>query len=223
MKYKGYIFDLDGVLIDSSKIHYDGLRKVLSRYDKVVDFETYLKRYFGKRGEDTLELIFGEGKISPDEAKSLSDEVDSHFVEMVGEIGVLIPGALEFVRALKEAGEKVALATSALRKNVDAFLNAFSFQGVFDAEVCADDVSIGKPEPEVFLKAALQLNEDPQKCVIFEDSFPGVIAAKAAGATCVALLTTTSRDALKAADYFINDFLDDRLKKIVPLKNKVKV
>jgi len=223
LKFKGYIFDLDGVLIDSSKIHFMGWKKVLGRFNMDLDYETFRKNYFGKRGQDTLELIFGEEKFSPEEAKRISDEVDSNFVGTVAEVGVPINGALEFVRLLKESGEKIALATSAPRQNVDAFLDAFSLRGVFDAEVCGDDVSKGKPDPEVFLKAMLQLGENQKECVVFEDSLPGVAAAKASGAICVALLTTASREVLKAADYFIEDFKDREIKKIISLNRKVKV
>lgn len=223
MKYKGFIFDLDGVLIDSSRIHYNGWRKVLSRFNHDLDYETFRRNYFGKRGQEVLEMIFGKGKFSSEEAKKISDEVDSNFVKNVADAGVPVRGALEVVRLLKESGEKVALATSAPRQNVNTFLDAFSLHGVFDAEVCGDDVARGKPNPEVFLKAAAQLNENPKDCVVFEDSLPGVTAAKAAGTTCVAVLTTTSREVLKAADYFIEDFLDKEIKKIVPSENKVKV
>ena len=223
MKYRGFIFDLDGVLIDSSKIHYVGWRNVLHKFGRDLDYETFRSKYFGKRGQETLDMIFGNGKFSVAESKKISDEVDSNFVSMVGEIGTPIRGALEFVRLLKDSGGKIALATSAPRQNVDAFLDAFSLHGIFDAEVCGDDVSRGKPDPEAFLKAALELNEDPGDCVVFEDSLPGVTAAKGAGTTCVALLTTASREDLAAADYFIEDFLDNQMKTIIPLKNKVKV
>jgi HAD superfamily hydrolase (TIGR01509 family) len=223
LKYRGFIFDLDGVLIDSSKIHFAGWKEVLSGFGKELDYETFRKNYFGKRGQETLVIIFGGNKFSPDKAKEISDEVDSNFVKTVSDVGEPIKGALEFVRSLKESGEKVALATSAPRQNVDAFLAAFSLRGIFDVEICGDDVSKGKPDPEVFQKAASGLDLNPRDCVVFEDSFPGVTAAKAAGATCVALLTTTSREVLKAADYFIEDFLDVELRKVIPQNKKVKV
>ncbi len=215
MKYKGFLFDLDGVLIDSSKIHFVGWKKVLNSLGKDIDYETFRTACFGKRGVDTLELFFPKGKFSDEEVKRLSDEVDSNFVSTVAEVGVPINGALEFLQTLRRSGEKVALATSAPRQNVDAFLDAFRLRGVFGAEVCGDDVTKGKPDPEVFLKAAFQLGEDPAHCVVFEDSLPGVTAAKAAGAACVALLTTTTADVLRAADFFIKDFSDETLKKII--------
>jgi len=215
LEYRGFIFDLDGVLVDSSRIHYDGWRKVLSSFNKELDYDTFQKKYFGKRAPETLEMIFGKGIFSAEEAKRISDEVDSNFAKTVSEVGVPIRGALEFVRSLRKSGMKVALATSAPRQNVEAFLDAFSFRGIFKAEVCGDDVLRGKPDPEVFLKAASRMNEDPKDCVVFEDSLPGVTAAKAAGATCVALLTTTSREVLKSADYFIEDFVDKELEKII--------
>lgn len=215
MKYRGYIFDLDGVLIDSSKIHYLGWKAVLNRLGADMDYETFRAEHFGRRGVDTLEKFFGKGKFSESEIKTLSDEVDSNFVETVADDVVPIKGALEFVRALKKSGAKLALATSAPRQNVDAFLRAFRLHGEFDVEICADDVSAGKPDPEAFLKAASELNEVPEECVVFEDSVPGVTAAKAAGAVCVALLTTTTREALSEADFFIRDFSDETLKRIV--------
>ncbi len=223
MKYKGFIFDLDGVLVDSSKIHYAGWRKFLNSRDRDFDYQTFLKNYFGKRGQDTLDQVFGKGKFSTAEARKISDEIDSNFVSKVAEMGVPVRGALGFVQALKDFGRKVALATSAPRQNVDAFLDAFSLRGVFDAEVCADDVSHGKPDPEVFLKAASRLGEVAADCVVFEDSLFGVAAAKASGATCVALLTTTTREVLDDADYFIKDFADEELKKIIPLKTTERV
>lgn len=223
MKYKGFIFDLDGVLIDSSRIHFAGWKKVLAGFDKDIDYEIFRKSYFGKRDEETLEIIFGKGRFSSEEAEKIFDDLDSNFAKAATGVSVPVRGALEFVRSLKESGEKVALATSARRQNVDAFLDAFSLRGIFEAEVCGDDVSILKPDPEVFLKAASQLGEDPRSCVVFEDSLTGVTAAKAAGATCVALLTTASRDVLKAADYFIEDFLDKGIKKVAPSKKKVNV
>lgn len=223
MKYRGFIFDLDGVLIDSSKIHYVGWRDVLSGLDKDLDYETFRKNYFGKSNQEALEMIFGKNKFSTEKVKEIADEVDSNFVKTVADGGEPIKGALEFVQSLKESGEKVALATSAPRRNVDVFLDAFSLRGIFNAEVCGDDVSKWKPDPEVFLKAARQLGEDPKNCVVFEDSLAGVTAAKAAGATCVALLTTASREVLKAADYFIEDFFDEEMRKIAPSKKKVNV
>ncbi len=215
MKYKGYIFDLDGVLIDSSVIHFNGWKRVLNRLGADLDYETFRKEHFGKRGIETLERIFGKGKFDGGEVKQLSDEVDSNFVTTVAASGVPISGGLQFVRALKESGAKTALATSAPRQNVDAFLDAFHMRGVFDAEVCGDDVTRGKPDPEVFLKAASGIGESPEECVVFEDSLPGVTAAKAAGAVCVALLTTTTREALSIADYFIKDFTDETLIRII--------
>ncbi len=215
MKYKGYIFDLDGVLVDSSKIHYLGWKAVINRLGKDVDYETFKASYFGKRGVDTLEMVFGKGKFSDSEARELSDEIDSNFVNTVSKAGVPIRGAFEFVRKLKASGESIALATSAPRRNVDAFLDAFSLRGTFDGEVCGDDVSSGKPDPEVFLKAASKLSVDPSGCVVFEDSLPGVTAAKAAGCACVALLTTSTRDVLNKADFFIRDFSDKTLKEII--------
>lgn len=221
--YAGFIFDLDGVLIDSSRIHFTGWRKVLNELGRDVDYETFLKSYFGRRGADTLEQVFGKGKFTPEEAKNLSDRIDANFVDTVAQLGVPVKGAFEFIDVLKETGRKVALATSAPRQNVDAFLGAFSLSGVFDAEVCGDNVSRGKPDPEVFLKAAALIGEKPEDCVVFEDSYPGVIAAKAAGSTCVALLTTTTREVLSKADFFIKDFTDGELQKIFRVNAKEKV
>ncbi len=219
--YKGFIFDLDGVLVDSSRIHHDGWRKVLRQFGKDLDFQFFKREMFGKRGPESLAVIFGEAKFTPQEAKEISDRVDRNFVDTVADSGEPIKGAIEFVRRLHDSGNRIALATSAPRPNVDAFLDAFSLRGIFDAEVCGDDVRDGKPDPEVFLKAASMLCVEPGECVVFEDSLPGVTAAKAAGISCVAVLTTTTREYLKQADFFINDFLDESLSKVVEEKSRV--
>jgi HAD superfamily hydrolase (TIGR01509 family) len=220
---QGYIFDLDGVLIDSSKIQYGEWINVLRPYGKTLDYESFRRDHFGRRNNETALALLGEQRISPEEANRISDQIDLAFVRSVADHGVRVRGALDFIRNLRESGEKIALATSAPRQSVDAFLDAFSLKRLFDAEVCGDDVSRWKPDPEVFLKAASQLGENAADCVIFEDSQAGVFAAKAAGATCVALLTSASREILAGADFFIKDFQDKELGKIIPSKKKVRV
>ncbi len=201
--------------MDSSRIHHLGWQKVLRKFGKDLDYQRFKREMFGRRGTETLEMIFGKGRFTPEEAKEISDSVDGSFVSLVAELGHPIPGSLEFVRALHNSGRKIALATSAPRPNVDSFLDAFSLRGVFNSEVSGDDVVRGKPDPEVFLKAASMLAAEPKNCIVFEDSIPGVAAAKAAGTVCVALLTTTTAQYLRQADYFINNFLDESLPDLI--------
>ena len=108
---------------------------------------------------------------------------------------------------------KTAVASAAPPVNVDFVLDKTNTREFFDIVMSAEDVIKGKPDPEIYLKTAQNLACTPRSCVVFEDSFPGLIAAKNAGMTVIALTTTYLPDELKEADYIINDFTEVDLKR----------
>jgi len=105
-----------------------------------------------------------------------------------------IPGCTAYIRRMRAAGARVALATGAGRPNIAFNLNALGLQHDFDAVVGADDVVRGKPEPDIFLAAAARLGAAPADCVVFEDAPMGLEAARRAGmrAVCVTSMMTES-------------------------------
>jgi len=97
----------------------------------------------------------------------------------------MLPGAEAAVRAVAASGSKVALVTSGERPYADGFIKMAGLDDVFSASVTLDDVTHLKPHPEPYLKAASLLRTEPERCVVFEDSIAGFLAARAAGMTCV--------------------------------------
>lgn len=112
------------------------------------------------------------------------------------------------MRASKTAGLRVALASSASAPNVRLAVDTLGLGGQFDAVVTSADVRRGKPAPDPYLEAARRLGVSPRDAVVFEDTTIGIASAHVAGARCVAVATTLTRDQLSAADLVIPDFHD---------------
>jgi len=115
----------------------------------------------------------------------------------------LFPYVKEFLRELKKNKVKIALASSSRMEKIEFVLNLLRLRGKFDVIVSADDVKKGKPNPEIFLKAAKRLRIKPKDCVVIEDSVHGVRAAKRAKMYCIGVTNTFSRDKLKEADLVV--------------------
>ena len=116
---------------------------------------------------------------------------------MVAECGVTaLPGTRVWLERLREAGVPCVIGSSTHRANIDLTLSQIGLAGFFQAIVSAEDVTIGKPNPEVFLKAAGKIGREPSKCVVFEDAFAGLEAATAGGMRRIGVATTHPAEAL---------------------------
>lgn len=124
-----------------------------------------------------------------------------------------LPGAMELICGLKEMGFKLAIASSTPKINIAFAIEQLKMGDLFDDFVGAEDVKHGKPDPEVFLKAAQKVGVMPKNCVVFEDAVAGVVAAKKGMMKCVAVTTTNSRLALQKAGA---DLVVDSLAEIKP-------
>ena len=118
----------------------------------------------------------------------------------------LVPGILNFLKKLKEAKTPVALATSSRLESMDLVLDKFKLRSYFQIIINANQISRSKPDPEIYLKAANQLKINPKDCVVFEDSYSGVEAAKRAGMKVVLVMTSHTRKDIPAVDLAIKDF-----------------
>ena len=175
---KALIFDLDDVLIKSMRAHAKAYQKVLAEFGINVTVEQYLQ-YTGSTGKDILQ------KISKQRAKDLDVEQihkrkKEIFPDFAGEI-VRIEGTIALVKALK-GKLRMALATSSSRASLAVTLSRISdITDCFEVIITGEDVEKGKPDPEVFLKAAETLGVEPEECLVFEDSDVGIEAAEKAG------------------------------------------
>ena len=198
----GAIFDWDGVIIDSAALHEQSWHRLARELGTTIAPQSFI-RGFGMKSARIIEEIHGWSH-DPAEIARLTNRKEALYREIVaqGEIAPL-PGVVEWLARLREAGVPSAVASSTHRLNIDAVLARIGLQDAFRAIVSAEDVVHGKPNPEVFLKAAEKLELSAARCVVFEDAHVGIEAAHAAGMKVVAVTTTHPAAKLSAADLVV--------------------
>ncbi|MCB1121472.1 MAG: HAD family phosphatase [Verrucomicrobiae bacterium] len=204
----GAIFDWDGVVIDSSRCHEKSWDLLAEEEGRILP-EGHFKKGFGRKNQVIIPDILGWTR-DPDEIERLGHRKEALYRQLVLEDGVeRISGIEDFLKSLWSAGIPCAVGSSTPRKNVETILGLVGFAGYFEAIVCAEDVTHGKPHPEVFLTAATKLGIQPENCVVFEDAFAGLEAAKAGGMKSIGLATTHPAESLQAhkPDLVLENFL----------------
>ncbi|MEV7005743.1 HAD family phosphatase [Streptosporangium sp. NPDC051022] len=199
------LFDLDGTLINTELRSQAVWARLLDRHGVSRD-GGLLRGFIGRRGRDVLaeraELFPGK------RIDDLIDEVVSfHNDPGLPEVEPVL-GAADLVRRVAEYGSSIAVVTSASRDWAEKRLAEVGVRDLVWTVVSAQDVTVGKPDPEGFLLAAARLAVDPARCVAFEDSIAGIAAAKAAGMTCVGIATTHTDPELAEADLVVTDLTE---------------
>ncbi len=201
-----FLFDLDGVVVDSNAMHVDSWREVARRHG----FECTGAEHIGKCGLRTGAVIreLLRWPVTESEARAIGDEKEAIYREWIRAGGIpAIAGIREFLDRARERGIPCAVGSSAPRANVDLCLATLGLDDVFLATVSGEDVRRGKPAPDIFLTAAERIGARPESCVVFEDAPAGIAAAHAAGMRVVALWTSHAREELADADLLLPDFL----------------
>jgi HAD superfamily hydrolase (TIGR01509 family) len=176
----GVLWDLDGTLVDSADLHWRSWRETLAREDVAITYEQFLDS-FGQRNDGILRRWLGPDTPS-DRLARIDREKESAYRRLVEVVGLTpLPGAAEWIRRLHAAGWRQAIASSAPRENVTVMLRALGVGRELDAIAAAEDVTAGKPDPQVFLRAAERLGLPPDRCIVVEDAAAGVEAARRAG------------------------------------------
>ena len=189
------LWDLDGVLVDTSRYHLESWRRLLADFGRSLSEEEF-RSTFGQRDSEVLPRWLPD--VSEAEVERLSELKEATFRELLPERVPLLPGAERLVTELAAGGIPQAVASSTPRANLVEILPRIHLP--LTQYVAAEDVTEGKPQPEVFLKAAERLSVPPELCVVVEDSVAGVEAARRAGMACLAVATTWPRDRLSGAD-----------------------
>jgi beta-phosphoglucomutase len=178
------LWDLDGTLVDSRARHWESWRSALAAENVVITMAQFLAT-FGQRNDTILPDWLGE-RATPEVIERVADAKEADYRRLLQVHGLdPLPGAAEWVAALKADGWRQAIASSAPRLNVEVMLRATRLEPLLDGFVCADDVTRGKPDPEVFLAAAAKLGVPPSRCVVVEDAPAGIEAALRAGMACI--------------------------------------
>ena len=195
----GAIFDWDGVIIDSSRHHEESWERLAREESRTLP-EGHFKAGFGRKNEFIIPEILGWTRDGS-EIERVSLRKEAIYRDVVGEWGIEpLPGVREWLSALQKAGVPCAVGSSTHRANIDLSLGLMGLKPYFVEIVSAEDVTRGKPDPQVFLTAATRIQRDPVKCVVFEDALVGIEAARAGGMRVVAVATTHSRNELTMAD-----------------------
>ncbi len=208
------LFDLDGVLVDSSQFHYEGWVRLGEEVGFVMTPE-FFRQTFGQRNDTIIKQLVPHA--TEEQIAQWSERKEALYREAARGRLKPLPGAVELIQGLKAAGVRCALASSTPRVNIAFAIEQLGLSDVFDAFVGAEDVTRGKPDPEVFLTAAQRVGVPPQNCVVFEDAVAGVIAAKRAGMKCIAVTTTNPRDALAGADWIVDSLKEVTVERVLNL------
>lgn len=218
MKTKAFIFDLDGVIVDTAKYHYLAWQKIANQLG--IEFTPeHNEELKGVSRVRSLELILQLGKIEAsqeDKNKWLTQKNEDYLSYLVDmDNSELLPGVLPVLRYLKERKQLIALGSAS--KNARPILEKTGIIHYFDAIVDGNDVSNAKPDPEVFLRAAELLNTAPENAIVFEDSVAGIQAANIGNMTSVGI---GEAKILHEADYIFPDFTHIETNFIETLVNK---
>ena len=176
---KAIIFDLDGLLIDSEIISYKIYKEILKKYGHKYSVEEYAANYSGKTEVKNVTRLIADYGL-PLTFEQVFAQVQEIEQQLIREGVNLKPGAKELLACLKENHYKTAIATSSKKERALTILKQHNVVECFDQFVFAEDISRSKPDPDVFLKACSKLVENPESCLVLEDSEAGIQAAHAA-------------------------------------------
>jgi beta-phosphoglucomutase family hydrolase len=212
----GAIFDWDGVVIDSS-VHHERSWELLSAEIGKPLPAGHFKKGFGKKNQLIIPEILAWSR-DPEEIERLGDRKEELYRELVEQGGMtVLPGARELLTELKVSGIPRAVGSSTSRTNLDSIFASTGLGEFFDVVVSGDDVTNGKPAPDVFLKAAELLGIPPQRCIVFEDALFGIEAAQRAGMKVVAVATTNPLELLRHADRAVQSLEEVRIAELQAL------
>ncbi len=201
------LFDMDGVLVDSNPFHFEAWTQLSRRHQRHLSPKELQYGLSGRKSEDILRYLFGED-LQPQQIDALAAEKEHLFRELIRGRAQPIAGLSGLLRQLAQLNWRCAVATSAPRLNLELTLEELGLRSFFGAEVTAEDVQIGKPDPQVYQLAAQRLGMPPEACIVFEDATAGIEAGRRAGMMTVGLATTRPAAELEAAeaDLVVADF-----------------
>jgi len=191
------IFDHDGVLVDTLAYHQQAWVD-LGKATGLALTPEFIHRTFGMTNASIFQLLKG-GSLSEQEMRAYSDQKEVCYRDAASGNIVLMDGVREFLDGLTAAGVKLAIGSSGVRPNLDLTVRECDLEGRFSAIASVEDITRGKPDPEVFLVAARKSGVEPSHSIVFEDAPVGIQAAKAAGMYAVGLTASHPAQALYEA------------------------
>lgn len=213
---KAVIFDMDGVICHTNPYHSLAFKEFFAKRNMYPTEDEFALHMYGKSNSYIMSHFFGR-PISGNELLELEDEKESLFRDIYKDRINPITGFLEFFHQLKTNQFLTGVATSAPYANLELIAGAMSLFGQMESVLASEDVTKHKPDPQVYLKSSANLQVEPDFCVVFEDSFSGVTAAKNAGMKVVGVLSSHSKLELPVCDLYIEDFREVDVEKVLNL------
>jgi beta-phosphoglucomutase family hydrolase len=210
------LFDMDGVIIDSNPYHKDAWLAFCRRYNVVLKEEDVPRYIYGKTNKAALVDVF-QREFSPEESFRMSEEKEAIYRDLHRADISLIKGLDSLLKGFQQHEVPLAVCTNAPVANLDFMLEETGIRPYFKVLIDASKVSKGKPDPEIYLKAAELLQVPPSRCIVMEDSTVGVEAGLRAGMKVVGITTTHSRQELAHTHLVIDDFDELTVEKLVAL------
>jgi HAD superfamily hydrolase (TIGR01509 family) len=205
MRIKAFIFDMDGVMLDSEPYQLMSFNKVLGRFGVSVLMPEFKKKYMGSRDTQICERMIADYKL-PITAEAFVNGKRSAYLEVIVEENVPpTEGLVDAIGALS-AVLPLGIASSSQVNEIELITRKFGVRDRFQIVLSSHQVPNGKPAPDVYLKASEMIGVEPALCGVIEDTPTGIRSAKAAGMACVGITTTHTAEELGEADAVIGSF-----------------
>lgn len=185
---KAVIFDMDGTMVDNMMVHHRAWQQHLRKLGLELNMDEVMQKVHGIN-EEIIERLM-PGKFTLEQRRSYSYQKEEAYRQAFKHELKLIEGLPDLLRDLREHGIPMAIASAAPPENVDFAVDGLNIRSLFSVILHARDVENGKPDPEIYQKAAAQLGFSEPECLVFEDSPTGAMAASRAGCPIVVVTTT---------------------------------
>jgi HAD superfamily hydrolase (TIGR01509 family) len=187
---RAVLWDMDGVLVDSAEYHFLAWQAALRELERHEITYDQFQHTFGQRNDTVLRDIFG-ASYADDNIARVADHKEAMYRMLVRERGIApLPGVMTWLAHLYENGWAQAVASAAPRANVEAIVEALGIRSYFGALTSAEDVTRGKPDPQVYLLAAERVGALPSRSIVIEDAPAGAEGARRAGMACIGVLSS---------------------------------
>ncbi|GHN00686.1 hydrolase [Cytophagales bacterium WSM2-2] len=190
-----FVFDMDGVIVDTNPYHKIALRQFAEKYGYHLDEEGLVKKIYGRTNKEWIPNLFGR-ELSVEDLYKYGEEKEEMFRVLYKKDITPLKGLRSFLDQMDELKIPRAIGTSAPKSNLDFTLEGTGLRKYFPITLHEADVAKGKPDPEVYIKCAARLTMPTAQCIVFEDSLSGVASAQAAGCPVVGVATTHSPEEL---------------------------
>ena len=211
--YEAFIFDLDGVIVDTAKYHFLSWRTLAGMLGfEIPDSLNEDLKGLGRMESLDMVLKFSPVEVADDEKTQLAAKKNDIYLDNISHIspGDTLPGVIPFLTKARELGIKIALGSGS--RNAGAIIQRLEIQGLFDAICDGNDITMSKPDPEIFDCACKALGVSPANAIVFEDATSGIQAAQSCGTATVGV---GSRENLPDADYVIPGFVNVTVESIL--------